>query len=111
MCGLCGILVGQGHWTDSSSNPAVFASRQTQHTWHRERQDRVRLLNQVLRHYHLSLADWSGNKLVLRNRTGQTALINNLAELWIAAEKLGKTKCDPLDQQLLDALEPGNGGI
>ena len=28
MCSLCGVLGGRGHWTESSSSPEAFASRQ-----------------------------------------------------------------------------------
>ena len=104
MCSLCGVLVDRGHWTESSSNPEVFQTRNEKHTWHRERQDRARLTNRILRHYGLSLSDWSGNSYILRNRTGKSAILSNLSELWAEAEKLSKTACDPLDPDLLDYL-------
>ena len=104
MCSLCGVLGGRGHWTESASNPDVFASRAERHTWHRERQTRSRLVNRILRHYGLSLSDWGGSSYILRNRTGQTAILSNLSELWPAAEKLSKSRCDPLDPALLAAL-------
>jgi hypothetical protein len=44
---------------------------------------------------------------VLRGKTGQTAMVDNLAELWAAAEQLGKGPCDPLDDTLLDTLSRG----
>ena len=104
MCSLCGMMGGRDHWTDSSASPAAFASRREQHTWHRERQARARLLNAVLRPYGLSLKDWSGNAYVLRSRTGRTAIVNNLGELWSEAERLGHCDCDPLDGDLLATL-------
>ena len=104
MCSLCGILGGRGHWTESSSNPEVFETRNQPHTRQRERQQLVRLINQVLRYYHLTLADWSGNSYILRNRTGQTAILADLTELWSIAEKLSKNDCDPLDKELLSSL-------
>jgi hypothetical protein len=104
VCSLCGIIGGRDHWTDSSASPAAFSSRRERHTWHRERQTRTRLLNTVLRPYGLSLKDWSGTAYILRSRTGQTAIVNNLGELWREAERLGHRVCDPLDADLLAAL-------
>lgn len=109
MCGLCGVLVGRGHWTDPQANPEAFAGRTRTHTWHRERQERGRLLNWVLTHYGLGLGDWAGTSYVLKTKTGRSALIDNLTELWMAAEDLGGRACDPLDEDLLAALRRAGG--
>jgi len=42
---------------------------------------------------------------VLRGRTGRTALVNNLSEMWAAADDLSRQDCDPLDPDLLQRLE------
>ena len=104
MCSLCGILGGRGHWTESASSPEVFAARTEIHTPARERQQRTRVLNVVLAHYGLSVADWTAGKSVLRSATGRTALIDNVGELWPAAERLTERTLDPLDPTLLAAL-------
>tara|TARA_R110002167_G_scaffold60368_17_gene170612 strand:- start:1240 stop:1563 length:324 start_codon:yes stop_codon:yes gene_type:complete len=104
MCSLCGILGGRGHWADSATSPEAFARREERHTWQRERQTRTRLINRVLAHYGLKLQDWSGNAYVLRGRTGQTAIVNNLSEIWAEAERLSHKECDPLDDGLLREL-------
>ncbi len=109
MCSLCGVLGGQRHWTESASNPQVFERRAEPHTRRRERQQRVRLVNRVLRHYGLTLSDWSGGSYVLRGGTGRTAILANLSELWTAAETLGRSPCDPLDPELLAALADAPG--
>jgi hypothetical protein len=72
MCSLCGMLEGQVHWTESKG-PATGAHAQ----W-RERQARVRLVNTVLQHYGLTLAEWSGKSYVLSSRTGRTAIVVKL---------------------------------
>jgi len=105
MCSLCGVLGGRGHWTESASNPEVFQSRRQHHTWHRERQERVRLVNRILHHYNLTLSDWTGSSYILRSRTGRSAMLANLSELWMQAEKLGNKSCDPLADDLLAALK------
>ena len=104
MCGLCGILSRRGHWTESASNPQAFASRSEPHTRGRERQSRTRLLNRVLAPYGLTVADWAGSAYILRSRTGQSAILNDLSELWPAADRLARRRCDPLDDALLTAL-------
>ncbi len=105
MCGLCGVLGGRGHWTDTSSNAAAF-QRRAETTRGQERQARTRLANAVLSHYGLSLADWAATSYVLRGHTGRTVLVENMSELWAAAESLAKKPCDPLDDALLAALAP-----
>ena len=104
MCSLCGILAGRGHWTESSANPEVFAGRDEAHTATRERRQRTRVLNVVLAHYGLSVSDWAASRYVLRSRTGRTVLVENLNELWTAAETLLGRPCDPLDPALLSDL-------
>ena len=104
MCSLCGVLGGRGHWTDRASNPEAFRARAPS-TVAAERQRRTRLVNRVLGHYALSLADWPAGAFVLRSHTGKTELVDNLTELWGAAEALAGRACDPLDGDLLAALE------
>ncbi len=104
MCSLCGMLGGKGHWTETSSTPEAFQSRLEPTTRGRERQERTRLVNAVLGHYGLSLSDWSGASYMLSGRTGQTALVENLTEMWAAAERVGKKPCDPLDEGLIAGL-------
>ena len=111
MCSLCGILAGRGHWTESAANPEVFAGRGQAHTVARERQQRTRILNVVLAHYGLSVSDWAASRYVLRSRTGRSALVANLNELWAEAEKLLGRPCDPLDPSLLaDLLRTRDAG-
>ncbi len=104
MCSLCGVLGGRGHWADRSSNPEAFRT-QAPTTIAGERQQRTQLINKVLKFYGLSLADWPPNAFILRSHTGKTELVNNLTELWAAAEALAKKECDPLDADLLAGLE------
>ena len=103
MCSLCGILGGGAHWTDSTGHPEAFQGRSE--TRRGERQMRTRLVNHILGHYGLSLSDWAGASYVLKSNTGRTALVENLSEIWTAADALGQRTCDPLDEALLRALK------
>ncbi len=108
MCGLCGIFGGRGHWTETSTSPGTFASRTEAHTVRRERIDRTALVNRVLKHYGLSLKDWSGTSYVLRGGTGKTAMVDNLSQMWAQAEIMTGRDFDPLDEALIAELrEPG----
>ena len=108
MCGLCGMLAGRGHWTESTSSPEVFAGREQAHTGGRERQQRVRLLNRILAHYRLRVTDWTPGACVLRGATGRSVIVGNLSELWAAAESLAGSPCDPLDAGLLASIGAGD---
>jgi hypothetical protein len=106
MCNLCGVLAGDGHWTEA---PPVAAAGDPAPRWTRrqERRHRVDLTNRILRHYGLALADWNGTTFVLRGRTGRCALVPHLGAVWAAAERLTGRRCDPLDPALLAAVERG----
>jgi hypothetical protein len=101
MCGVCGILGDDGHWTDAapSAAPGAGATRRAR------RLNRVRLANAVLAPVALGLADWQGAKFLLSSRTGRTELVDNLAEIWQAAERILGRPLDPLDPGLIARLE------
>ena len=95
MCALCGVLL-TSHWAEQGAG-------------RRERVARVRLLNRVLTHFGLALDDWSGSIYVLRDRKGQSAVVEDLGALWITAERMAGCRLDPLDPGLVRALEQAGG--
>jgi hypothetical protein len=97
MCALCGLFEGEIHWTDSAGVGRIPVRQ--------ARLRRVALANQVLRHYRLSLSDWQGSKYLLSTATGAIEIVDNVAALWPAAERLLGRHCDPLDDALIEALE------
>jgi hypothetical protein len=105
MCGLCGVFGGEAHWSDAPPDPAGPGGAAGRTTRLQARQQRVALANAVLRHYGLKLRDWSGSSYLLSGATGQTEIVDTLAALWPAAERLARRPCDPLDPALLAALE------
>ena len=72
----------------------------------RDRLRRVELLNRVLLPLALSVDEWEGTAYVLRTRTGESVLCADLATLFVEAERLAGRRLDPLDADLLGALEP-----
>jgi hypothetical protein len=89
MCSLCGVLLSD-HWAEADGGT-------------RARIFRVGLLNRVLAPFGLSLGSW-GRVYVLRDRTGRTAVVDDLGALWREAERLLGRPLDPLDPTFLAAL-------
>jgi hypothetical protein len=100
MCGLCGVLGGEGDWTDRGAAP--FSAARTRRA---ERLERVRIANLVLAQFGLELSDWQGAKYQLASRTGRTEIVDNLAQLWQSAERILGRTCDPLDPALIARME------
>ena len=105
MCGLCGILGTEEHWTETSSRPASFAGRDNAPTRRQERLARIALTNRVLAHYGLHIGDWQGRSHLLKNKVGQTEVVDTIAAIWPVAEQLAGRVCDPLDVALLERLD------
>ena len=86
MCGLCGDLTSQDHWTDRGG-PAG----------RRERLDRLRAVRALLQGTGLVVSDWPGRGYQLGNGRGSTVLVRDLGALWREAERLrGGRPVDPL---------------
>jgi hypothetical protein len=104
MCGLCGALGIQGDWTDAAATPLSGAG-----TVRAQRLERVHVINLVLKQFSLVLSDWEGAKYQLSTRTGRTEIVENLAQVWQAAERLLGRTCDPLDSVLIERMEHASG--
>jgi hypothetical protein len=109
MCALCGVLGGTEHWTDAVGRPGVFTRNTDVAARRRERAHRVAVANRILKHYGMALVDWQGASFVLSTSTGRTEMIESLAHLWAAAERLLGRPCDPLDDSLIACLEADHG--
>jgi hypothetical protein len=90
MCGLCGVLLSET-WAEEAGD-------------RRARVLRLKLLNRVLAHFGLQLDEWGGRVYVLRDRTGRTSVVDDLAAIWREAERLAGRPLDPLDPDLLASL-------
>ncbi|WP_033621813.1 hypothetical protein [Helicobacter pylori] len=112
MCVLCGELISSFHWTDENygsdenlKEPNVLISaNENARERKRARLKRVGLLNQILAFYGLKIGDWQGTKFVLRDKKGQSVIVNDLGDLWGKAQNLAKKKMDALDSNLLAFL-------
>ena len=66
---------------------------------------RVRAANLVLIQFGLTLADWEGANYQLSSRTGRTEIVDNLAQVWQAAERILGRACDPLDLSVIARMK------
>ncbi|OPG24328.1 hypothetical protein [Helicobacter pylori] len=120
MCVLCGELISSFHWTDENYGTngsdsyeidenlrepnALISTNENARERKRARLKRVGLLNQILAFYGLKIDDWQGAKFVLRDKKGQSVIVNDLGDLWGKAQNLSKKEMDALDSNLLAFL-------
>ncbi len=105
MCTLCGVLGGNDHWTDPVQREGVYVRGASPNDRRRERMIRIAQANSILRLWSLSLEDWQGSAYILRNKTGASEVIDNLAALWPLAEKMAGRPLDPLEPAILARRE------
>ena len=101
MCGACGVLGGGPDWIDRVDNRDGIGHRAGL-TRGAERQRRVHLVNLLLKANRSQLADCGA--LVLRGPTGRSEVVDSLAHVWTAVERIGQEPVDPLDDRLLALL-------
>ena len=92
MCGLCGVFGVAEHWTDGAPRSRA------------EGQHRVAVGNRFLDLYGMRLAEWSG-RFTLTGQAGGSAVVDHFGSLWPAAERLAGRPCDPLDPEVIAAVE------
>jgi hypothetical protein len=113
MCVLCWQFLTADHWTEShiGRDDSAMEKGDTatgdkrEHIRRRDWRRRTAVLNHILGAYGLSVDDWQSRSYMLSDRKGGTLLVQNLGELWPAAEQLVGRCLDPLDPQLIDALQ------
>ncbi|GAA6974921.1 hypothetical protein ID0082_01150 [Helicobacter pylori] len=124
MCVLCGELISSFHWTDGTdrndsyeidenlkgSNELISANENAKER-KRARLKRVGLLNRILAFYGLKIDDWQGTKFMLRDKKGQSVIVNDLGDLWDKAQNLTKKEMDALDSNLLAFLNQNTNAI
>ncbi len=110
MCVLCSQLWVEDHWADAPASPAggdvvaleTHATRRGNRL--RDRAERARLFGLVLARRGLSLQDWEGSSYILRDATGRTAVVSDLAQVWAEVERMTGAPIDPLDPELIRDL-------
>ena len=96
MCTSCGYPPAPGHWTDAGTADAGERMR--------ARFRRARVLNAILRPYGLTAHDGGLIPGVqIATLSGSQTIVDDLAGVWVAAERLAGMPVDPLDQRFLGA--------
>jgi hypothetical protein len=96
MCGLCGLLGEDVHWSDPLGDELPRR---------RERLRRIAAINKVVAPFRLKVDDFQGVSYLLLGATGKQALASGLDQVWQQAEQLIGRQLDPLDERLLEHLE------
>ncbi|MBA3520149.1 MAG: hypothetical protein H0T75_21495 [Rhizobiales bacterium] len=97
MCATCGFPAAPGHWTEAGFGPSP-------HERVRARFRRMQVLQSILPAFGFSAHDSIQTPgIVLANLTGSQVIVADLAELWTAAERLGRQRIDPLDPRFIGA--------
>ncbi|MBZ9558009.1 MULTISPECIES: hypothetical protein [Halomonadaceae] len=99
MCGLCGALGGDDHWSTHIEDP-----ERAHHERRRARAYRARLINRVLGPSRLAVEDFQASSFVLATATGKREMVEDLGGVWRQAEQLSGRELDPLDAAFLASL-------
>src|SRR4051794_1006980 len=105
MCSLCGVLGSNAHWADAVAREGVYTRAGDAIARRRERANRVRIANRILAHWRMKLSDWQGTSFLLSTLTGRTVIVEDLGDLWSAAEKLIGSPIDPLAPEVIASFE------
>ena len=94
MCNACGNPAAPGHWTEAGADTPGERLR--------ARFRRAQILRSVLPSYGLTAHDGGVvDGIQLSTLSGNSTMVNNLAELWAEAERLTGAPIDPLDPRFL----------
>jgi len=96
MCGLCGLLGEDIHWSDPLGDELPRR---------RERLRRIGAINRVMAPFRLSVSDFQGSAYLVQGATGRQELASGLDELWSKAQAILGRPLDPLDVRILEHLE------
>lgn len=94
MCASCGFPAAPGHWTEAGAASAPDRLR--------ARFRRAEVLKSVLPAYGLTAHDGAQVPgIQLSTLSGNHAIVRDLEEVWVAAEKLSGGPVDPLDPRFI----------
>ena len=105
MCAFCAMLSGGGaHWTEAGTNAGSSSEVEGGRVRYLSRLYRVGLMNRILDYYGCVAEDWSNNNYIVRSRSGQTVIVDQLPQVWMKVDSIAGKKTDPLDSGLLAVL-------
>lgn len=98
MCGMCGLLGGGNHWSNTTAPASSTTGAGTggSPNTRRQRLLQAALANRILVPLRLRLDDFHGQSFVLSSPTGASELVGDFAQVWKAAERMLGRPLDPL---------------
>ncbi|MDB5833982.1 MAG: hypothetical protein JWR14_3812 [Caballeronia sp.] len=99
MCGMCRLLGGGNHWSNTTAPVADANPR-------RQRLIQAALANRVLLPFRLKLDDFHGQSFVLSSPTGASELVSDFAQVWRVAERMLGRPLDPLTLYIDEPATP-----
>ena len=92
MCGVCGSLGGEEHW--SSAAGRIHGSEAL--TRRAERAYRISVLNRVLHSSRVRVSDWQGRFFLVSGPTGKQQVVDSFPHIWQAIGDMTGHCPDPL---------------
>lgn len=99
---MCGLWGAQDHWSDPARLPS--RARQPESSL-RNRMAQAATISQFTRMVGVSVRDWCQSSWVVENTAGVTEIVSTLPDVWLAAERLGGRRVDPLALPFIQAFE------
>ncbi len=92
MCGVCGTLGGEEHWSTASGRLQLDDAP----TRRAERARRIRIINAVVRGLQVQVSDWQGRYYLVAGPTGKQQVVDSLPHVWAALQEVAGRSVDPL---------------
>jgi len=92
MCGVCGTLGGEEHWSTASGRLQLDDAP----TRRAERGRRIRIINEVVRGLQVRVSDWQGRYYLVAGPTGKQQVVDSLPHVWAALQDVAGRSVDPL---------------
>jgi len=92
MCGVCGALGGEEHWSTASGRLQLDDAP----TRRAERGRRIRIINEVVRGLQVRVSDWQGRYYLVAGPTGKQQVVDSLPHVWAALQEVAGRSVDPL---------------
>ena len=92
MCGVCGALGGEEHWSTASGRLQLDDAP----TRRAERGRRIRIINEVVRGLQVRVSDWQGRCYLVAGPTGKQQVVDSLPHVWAALQEVARRSVDPL---------------
>ena len=99
MCGVCGSLGGEEHWS-SGAGRILGDSAPTRRA---ERARRIRVINRALLPLRVTVSDWQARLYLVAGPTGKQMVVDSLPHIWQAAQEITGRGLDPLAPSVVSA--------